>query len=415
MKGPVLHLLSQRPGQTGSGVLLDAAVRHAAARGWSQHAVVGLPAGMGPPHIGGQGSELLRPLYFETEALPFPLPGMSDVMPYPSTRFSDLDRESLDAYLSAWRRHLAAVVAETRPRLIHSHHVWLLSALVKEIAPEIPVITSCHATGLRQAELCPELAPMVRRGCARNERFLVLHAEHAGTLADQLGIDPARIAVTGAGYREDLFHARDRRTDRAEELLYVGKFSEAKGLPWLLDAVERLAAQRPELRLHVAGGGGGAEGEALAARMAEMAPRVVLHGMLGQPELAELMRRCDLCVLPSFYEGVPLVLVEAAACGCRIVSTALPGVTASLAPALGDLLDLLPLPPMVSVDRPSPEGLGRFTRELESALDRGLSKPGPGQDIAARCRSFAWSELFLRIEKEWRLLIDGGTEKIIRN
>ena len=43
MSGKVLHILSQRPGRTGSGVTLDALVRQAAAAGWSQQALVGVP------------------------------------------------------------------------------------------------------------------------------------------------------------------------------------------------------------------------------------------------------------------------------------------------------------------------------------------------------------------------------------
>ena len=44
MKGRVLHTLSQRPSLTGSGVTLDALAREAAA-GWSQRALIGVPAG----------------------------------------------------------------------------------------------------------------------------------------------------------------------------------------------------------------------------------------------------------------------------------------------------------------------------------------------------------------------------------
>jgi len=43
----VLHLLSQQPGRTGSGVTLASLVRHAAESGWEQCVVVGLPAGLG--------------------------------------------------------------------------------------------------------------------------------------------------------------------------------------------------------------------------------------------------------------------------------------------------------------------------------------------------------------------------------
>ena len=53
-------------------------------------------------------------------------------------------------------------------------------------------------------------------------------------------------------------------------------------------------------------------------------------------------------VLPSFYEGVPLVLAEAAACGCRLVATALPGVREALAPRFRDRV--IALTPGESVD-----------------------------------------------------------------
>ncbi len=40
----IFHVLSQRPSLTGSGITLDALVRHADVAGWDQHAVVGMPA-----------------------------------------------------------------------------------------------------------------------------------------------------------------------------------------------------------------------------------------------------------------------------------------------------------------------------------------------------------------------------------
>ena len=47
-------------------------------------------------------------------------------------------------------------------------------------------------------------------------------------------------------------------------------------------------------------------------------------GRLSDAELVRAMQRAQAFVLPSLYEGLPLVLVEAAAAGCRIVATALP-------------------------------------------------------------------------------------------
>lgn len=402
MQGRVLHLLSQRPSLTGSGVTLDALVRHAAARGWEQWVVAGVPADHPRPEVGGLDDERILPLVFGREELAFPLPGMSDVMPYPSTRFSSMTADQLAAYRSAWRAHLRAAVERARPDLIHVHHVWLLAAMVKEVSPGLPVVNQCHATGLRQMVLCPHLSDEVKQGCARNERFVVLHQGHAEELSRALDLSPDRIDVVGAGYRDDLFHPRGRdEVACSRRLIYVGKYSAAKGLPWLLDAVERL----PGIELHVAGSGSGPEAAELERRMQGMA-RVKLHGHLDQPALAELMRRCAVCVLPSFYEGVPLVLVEAMACGCRLVATQLPGVVDQLAPHLGDALELVPLPRLDGVDTPHRADLPAFVERLGEALERALIRPpllGSQRaiDLARSLEPFAWGAVFRRVERVW--------------
>ena len=180
---------------------------------------------------------------------------------------------------------------------------------------------------------------------------------------------------------------------------YAGKFSRAKGLLPLLDVV----AEHRDITLHVAGGGSGAEAEAIAARMAAI-PNVVQHGMLAQAELAALLRRCALFVLPSFYEGLPLVLVEALASGCRLVATRLPGIESQLAPALGDVLRMVEPPPMKGPDVPLPAALPAFGRRLEEAMLAALQQ-GPlnavGDDIL---RPFTWQAVFERVEHVWRQL-----------
>lgn len=396
----ILHVLSQRPDSTGSGVTLDALVSHAAAAGWDQSVVCGIAADAEHPAVGGLAEQRVFPLRFGTRELPFLLPGMSDVMPYPSTRFSAMSGAQVSRYQDAWRRHLGRVVAGFQPDLIHSHHVWLLSALLRDVAPGVPVVTHCHATGLRQMELCPHLRETVCAGCARNHRFVALTARHARDLVERLGVERARVAVVGAGYRDDLFHARGRSFEPAAMLVYVGKLARAKGVPYLLDATERLA-ERHRFTLHLAGAGGGDEGAALAAR-ARRLPFVRTHGQLAQPALADLLRACDVLALPSFYEGLPLVVVEALACGCRPVCTRLPGVEEEIAPRLGDALTLVELPRLRHADQPVPEDLPAFVDRLARALEHALAA-GPVHD--ADPSPFTWGAVFTRVERVWREIV----------
>lgn len=409
MAGTVLHVLSQRPALTGSGVALDALVRHAARDGWRQTVVVGVPGEESETFVGGLPQDRILPLRFDRGPLPFPVPGMSDVMPYRSTRFADLDEDQLSAYRGAWREHLEQVIRDRRPDVIHAHHVWLVGAMLKDLAPDVPVVTHCHATGFRQMALCPHLAFEVREGVRRNDAFCVLHDGHAQELARILDVDPARIHVVGNGYRDDLFHARDLDPGRATRLLYIGKSSDAKGVPWLLDAVERLAATRPGLELHMAGGGAGEEADRIHRRVTEMGGLVRHHGQLAQAELADLMRACAVCVLPSFYEGVPLVLVEALASGCRLAATRLPGVTERLAPTLGRAMELVPLPRLESVDVPHAPDLPRFVDDLAAALARALDAPPLDVQsawFATALAPFTWGRVYDRVGRLWRELME---------
>ena len=405
----ILHVLSQRPLLTGSGVALDALVRQAATAGWDQAALVGVPAD-DRPQVGGLPPERILAVTFASPdggAVPdldFPVPGMSDVMPYRSSVWSRMTPAQLAAYREVWTRRLEAARDDFQPELIHTNHLWLVSALVRKVFADIPVVLSCHATGLRQLELCPHLADEVVRGCGDIDRFCVLREDHRERLAAVLDIDPQRITITGAGYNDAIFHPDPATARGPGDILYVGKYSAAKGVPQLLEAFTALALERPGLRLHIAGSGAGPEADRLADRMDAMAPAVVRHGQLGQADLADLMRRCAVCVLPSFYEGVPLVLVEAAACGCRIVATDLPGVREQLAPALGPWLHAVPMPRLETVDRPVAADLPCFVTDLQAGLARALdAAPATPPDLSG----FTWGAVAGRIQGIWQELLPG--------
>ncbi|MCB9557854.1 MAG: glycosyltransferase family 4 protein [Deltaproteobacteria bacterium] len=404
--GSVLQLLCQRPALTGSGVTLDALVRHGSEQGWQQRVVIGVPPDDRAPAVGDLPADCIHPLVFESEQLPFPVAGMSDVMPYPSTRFSQMTAAQLAQYRDAWSAHLRALIGRHRPDLLHCHHVWLLAAIARRVAPNLPLVVHCHATGLRQIETCPNLAQDVLTTLAKADHFVVLHGEHRRQLQHTLGIEAARISVVGAGFRTELFSTAHALPDSARQgqLIYVGKLSDAKGVPQLLEAFARLQRQYPQARLHVVGSGSGPQAEAITARARALGEAVVLHGRCDQAKLAELLGRAAVCVLPSFYEGLPLVLAEAYACGCRLVCTALDGVIEQLAPRLGDALDLVDPPTLCGVDQPEPSALPAFVDRLAAAMDSALAR-GPLVPDSAILASFSWGAVAQRVMGIWSKLI----------
>ena len=402
----VFHVLAQRPSLTGSGVTLAELVREGAARGYEQRVLAGVPADDADVSLPGLPAEHLHTVRFGRPPLGFPVPGMSDVMPYPSSVYSRMSAEQIARYRDAMQTALSQVIEDFEPDLVHSHHVWLTSSWIKDVAPSTPVVVHCHATGLRQLGQCPHLADEVGRGNARNDAFVVLHRGHRESLCDLLAVAPERVHVVGSGYAERLFCVDPRVSRQPEHMLYAGKFSRAKGVPWFLEAAEQLSRARPGFHLHVAGGADeDEESRRLAARM-DRAPWITRHGRLDQGELAALMQRCGVFVLPSLYEGVPLVVIEAAATGAEVVVTALPGVLDQLAGPLQACLQLVPAPHLVSADEPDPGSVPAFVESLREcgsrALDRSIARTTHlDPRVGAALAEFTWAAVFGRVENVW--------------
>lgn len=407
----VLFVLSQRPELTGSGITLDALVREATSDGHEAFVLCGVPAEDPVPSVGDLDPTRISTVTFGNDGdLPFAVPGMSDVMPYESTVWSTMNASALDAYRAVWSTRLAEVSARIRPDVVHLNHLWLVSALAPAVLGNVPSVVHGHATGLRQMELCPHLRGEVVDGLRAHRGFVVLHAEHARRTAETLGVERDRVRVVGAGYRTDLFGRPEMVSAPARRgrLLYVGKYAAAKGLPWLLDACGAFWSRGENLELHVAGDGAGAEADALRARM-EALDHVVLHGRIDQHRLADLMRRSATLILPSLYEGLPLVLAEARACGCSLVSTALEGVVEAIAPAVGDALELVPLPRRIGPDRVDPRDEAQFVRDLIRGINVALGRSA-GRVSDGVLTPFTWRAVYERVDSFWRDVVAGGEE-----
>lgn len=116
----------------------------------------------------------------------------------------------------------------------------------------------------------------------------------------------------------------------ADEILFVGRLVEKKGLSHLIDAMPAVLARRPTAHLTVAGfGPERPEREAQVARLA-LAGKVTFVGAVSQADLVALYRRAAVFVAPFVQaasgdqEGLGLVVVEAAGCGCPVVVADLP-------------------------------------------------------------------------------------------
>lgn len=376
----ILNVTAQKPDSTGSGVYLAQLVRCQLAAGHEAAVVCGVAA---DDEVSLPSEALVRPVRFETPDLPFPVCGMSDEMPYRSTRYRDLAPGMAARFEQAFAAALKEADAAFRPDVVICHHLYLLAAVAREVLPHRPMGAVCHSTDLRQ---------MATHGLARErilaavrglDAVLALHGEQKREIERVYGVDPGRVQVVGTGYDRATFSREGRvlgagplAEERPAELVFVGKIARKKGVLSLLEALDLMDAPTgARLRL-VGGAGDEAEHALVRERAGRCRHPVELAGRLSDEDLVAAYRSSDVFVLPSFFEGLPLVTVEALACGCSVVMTDLPGVRPWLAEHVPDAPIAYVEPPrMTGVDEPDPAELPAFERRLARALEEALARP----------------------------------------
>ena len=135
-----------------------------------------------------------------------------------------------------------------------------------------------------------------------------------------------RMHIVHCGVNPNLFQLvpHNRPTKR---LLYVGRLASVKGLPVLFESIAILEASHPEIELTLVGDGlDRRELERLAFHL-RLDKNIKFVGYQSQAEVREYMQQTDIFVLPSFAEGVPVVLMEAMAAGVPVVATRVAGVS----------------------------------------------------------------------------------------
>ena len=151
------------------------------------------------------------------------------------------------------------------------------------------------------------------------------------------------------------------------------------------------------------GEGSGEEKEECLNLAEKLGDKVVTYGPVSQVELSVLMKQSHIFVLPSFFEGLPLVVLEALASGCRIVATELPGVSELLGGMHTDYIELVPTPRLRDVDKPVEEDQAGFESNLRKTLLRQIKRARlqPQIDlsaIAAQMAVFSWQGIFEKVQ-----------------
>ncbi len=164
-----------------------------------------------------------------------------------------------------------------------------------------------------------------------------------------------RLHIVRCGILPERYGTAPRRR-HGQRVLFIGRLDAVKGVPVLLEAFAALRKGAPEARLSLVGDGPHRAALEAQAAAAGLADTVRFTGYLTQEAVTAELAAHDILVLPSFAEGVPVVLMEAMASRLPVIATRVggvaelvedgvsgflvpPGDPATLAERLGRLLD----------------------------------------------------------------------------
>ena len=227
-------------------------------------------------------------------------------------------------------------IAELSPHIVHSHTPFVSGLLGQEIAdrkrvPHVSTFHSKYKDDLRQRMKFPNDVSdeLVMNYIAHHyKRCDAVWAVSHGT-ADTLrsyGFNGKITVMPNGSDMQPKFRNEDVRKQIATEyglnadkpiFLFVGRLTQLKNIHLIAMALGALKRSDREFSMLFVGGGEDEEKLAALIKENELEHCVKLAGkVMDREKLRDIYSSCDLFVFPSVYDNAPLVVREAAACGC---------------------------------------------------------------------------------------------------
>lgn len=388
----VLHILAQSPMRTGSGVYFTNVIDGLKKYNNIEQACIYATN----PEYSFNISENQYEVAFESDSLPFPIVGMSDIMPYPNTLYKNMTDEMYDLWKKEFLKQLKRAKEDFNPDVILTHHLWILSSMVCDVFPDKKIIAFCHNTDIRQAKQNPHIKEKYVLSLNRLDKVFALSRLHYLDIKQIFDIPEEKIVNIGAGYNEKMFFPLDKYSEKDKiELLYVGKFDESKGFYELIKAFKIIEKKYKNITLDLIGALK-EENKDRIEKLMEKSPNIKIYNTKDQEELADIMRTKDIFIMPSYFEGLGLIAVEALGSGLRVVSTKIEGLMELLGDELNssDIIEYVDLPTIYDTDKAveeeKPAFILRLIEKIEEMIKRTKEKREIEKELLEKVFALSW-------------------------
>lgn len=390
----ILHTLAQLPANTGSGVYFSNVIEGLKKYEHEQKAIFGT---QDENTWNVLESKDQYPVKFKTEELPFPIVGMSDVMPYENTLYSSMTEEMIETWKEAFRKRLEKAKEDFNPDIIFSHHLWMLTSLVREIFKDTKIIGLCHNTDLRQARLNPKLKDKHVDKINKLDYIFSASKNQKDEIAEIYKIDKDKIIPVGGGFNHNVFYPpKQKKYDDKIRLLFCAKVDPSKGIYELIEVYKSL--DKDNLTLDIIGRPDKENKKKIEYYIKDDSS-IKIHAPKDQITLGNELRKRDIFLMPSYFEGLGLMAIESLACGLYVVTTEIEALMSFLGEEIKDsgVIKYIPLPRLYDTDRPIEEDLPEFKENLRKAILSQIEKIEDkiefSLEIKEKIKSLSWEGL----------------------
>lgn len=398
----ILHVLAQLPIKTGSGVYFTNVIEGLKQYDVKQAAVYATTSEYNFNFVGEKYE-----VKFQGEDISFPIVGMSDIMPYENTLYKNMTDDMMEEWQKAFRRKLEVARNEFKPDVIITHHLWILSSIVCDVFEDKKVIGVCHNTDIRQAEKNRIMKDNYVKNLGKLDKILALSSGVIEEISNIYNFPKERIINIGAGYNEKIFYPVKKYENHDNvKILYAGKFDESKGFYELIKAFRLLEAKDDNVELELIGN----LKEEDRLRVEELvgdSTKIRIYNAVDQVHLGEIMRHKDVFILPSYFEGLGLIAVEALGSGLRVVATEIEGLIEFLGEKINssEIIEYIKMPTIYDTDKAveeeKPAFINRIVEALELMIERTRENRKIPVDLLEEIERHSWKK---KIEIIYELL-----------
>ena len=227
------------------------------------------------------------------------------------------------------------VIKSLEPKIDIIHVHTPLSPFIKT---SLPLITTIHTPMLNDTRSIEvkNLRSFVEKLMGRFVSFpielkLLKRANIITTVANSVAhelkeydLDPNEVTVIGNGVDEKVFTPLINKTSE-KYIFFAGRLGYRKGLFDLIECGKYICEKYSDVNFVIVGDGMLKDDLKSNVNKLNLEKRIIFKGHVSKTELINLYQNATIHVLPSHYEGLPTVILEAMSCGLPVVATAVSG------------------------------------------------------------------------------------------